>query len=314
MVAKTNAVSRKTMSIFLVFLFDTLFTQERGCRTLMDKSIQLYNIDEAVKPSAAAEAAFFHGIAQKSVTVNSRNYTVPCFFRDFSIEAYIFACEAKNVRARLPHAGYAPIDFPLGFALSALICLEHRDSDLGAYNEVALSVPLGALGGHVLPNWLNALSEFGQSRLHAHILHLPVTGELALQGGVDIFGYPKFSAGVQYRVENGARVTELFDDSRNFLSLRIRPDVGLPFNIGHRRVTMYSYPIKNGRTLRANFAMEFDDLEVRIMPHLGKLEFGNGEMAEAASLLLHRPLLHFRAERARGILHAPEEIQSGGFK
>lgn len=283
----------------------------------MDKNIQIYEIERPLAPTsteASVVSGIFKGVEQRSVTVNSRVYSDPCFFRDLSFEAYIFACDAKNARARLPRADYAPIEFPFGFALSALICLEHRDSDLGAYNEVALCVPLGGWGGHILPNWLKALTEFGRSKLHAHILQLPVTGNLALHGGIDIFGYPKFHAGVQYGLEKGSRVTELFDDTGSFLSLRICPDVGFAFPLGRRQLTMYSYPIKNGRPLRATFEMELDNVEARIMPHLGKLEFGNGEMAEAASLLLQRPLVYLKSERARGILYMPEQIQTGEIR
>lgn len=252
--------------------------------------------------------SFFEGVEQTEIQIGESPVKSPVFYRDLSFDAYIFACDERSATARLPSASYSPIRLPFGKCLSALLCLEHRDTDLGAYNEVALCVPLAGFGPHLLPDWLTALREAGDSKLHAHILHLPVSSELAMRGGVDYFGYPKFLAGVAFRHAQTARICELTDHDNNFLSLRISTDSARGISLGPKRISFLSYPIKNSKTLRGTFAMEFDDLQINLFPHLQHLEIGNSEMAEAASLLLQRPIAHISSRSTRGILHLPEEI------
>ncbi len=254
------------------------------------------------------QASLFEGIEQNEIYIGKSAVKSPVFYRDLTFDAYIFACDERSATARLPSTAYSPIRLPFGKCLSALLCLEHRDTDLGAYNEVALCLPLAAFGPHLLPDWLTALREAGHSKLHAHILHLPVSSELAMRGGVDYFGYPKFLAGVAFRQAGNTRICELTDQDNKFLSLRISSDSGRGFALGQKRMSFFSYPIKDSRTLCGKFEIEFDDLQINLFPHLQHLEIGNSEMAEAASLLLQHPVAHISSRIARGILHLPEEI------
>lgn len=105
--------------------------------------------------------------------------------------------------------------------LTALICFEYRATDVEPYNEVALCVPLAGFGAHLLPDWLFSFLDLSLRTLHAHIIHLPVNTDLALRGGLDFFGYPKFLAGIHFEDKQKKHSCELRDADDNFLTLRI---------------------------------------------------------------------------------------------
>ncbi len=255
------------------------------------------------------KTSFFDGIEQTQIRIGEALVNSPVFFRDLSFDAYVFSCDARSAVARLPSGNYSPIRLPFGRCLSALLCLEHRDSDLGPYNEAALCVPLSAFGSHLLPDWLTVLREAIDGKLHAHILHMPVNSELALRGGVDYYGFPKFMAGVAFRHMQNVRACELTDRENKFLSLRISPERERGISLGARNITFCSYPVKAGKPLLGRIDMQFDDLHANFFPRLEHLEIGNSEMAEAASLLLQHPIAHISSRTARGILRLPVNSQ-----
>jgi len=259
--------------------------------------------------SQAATQDFFTGVTQEQVLISGRAFPAPVFYRDLSFDAYVYECDTATVQKFLPSPSYLPIRLPFRKCLTALICFEYRATDVEPYNEVALCVPLAGFGEHLLPDWLFSFLDLSLGTLHAHIIHLPVNTDLALRGGLDFFGYPKFLAGIHFEDKQKKHSCELRDADDNFLTLRISRERGRGIALGPQAMTFCTYPVRRGKTLRATFNLQFDDMHVDALPRHIRLETGAGEMAEAAGLLLTTPLMSVYARKGRGILQLPAVSQ-----
>lgn len=87
------------------------------------------------------QASLFEGIEQNEIYIGKSAVKSPVFYRDLTFDAYIFACDKRGATAR-PCTRVFADQAAVRQVLSALLCLERRDTDLGAYNEVALCLPL----------------------------------------------------------------------------------------------------------------------------------------------------------------------------
>lgn len=246
--------------------------------------------------------------ADATLLMGGLQVKTPLAYRDLSLDALLCGADYRTVKKFLPNNNYAPVLYAPGRALTALLCFEYRDTGIEPYNEVALCIPLAKYGGHFFPSLLSALSDFSANKLHAHILHLPVNTDLSLKGGVEVFGYPKFLADIRFYSDGRRRTCEILDRDERFLLMRMSTDTRSGFAWQKSRFRFHTYPSKAGHTLKTTFDMEFDDLRVNPFPKRFSLELGNGEMSEAASLLLERPLFTLSVGRGRGLLHLPEVI------
>lgn len=227
-------------------------------------------------------------------------------FDHLNFDAYVFETEVKVARAFLPSAEYSLVEYPFGKCLTALLCTEYSSTDGKTYNEMALCLPLAAFGPHLLPNWLSALLDFRLNTLHAYILHLPVHTGSVLQSGPEAFGVSRILAGISYSKKGNVLSCGLTDSDDRFVALRISPPRSEGFSLGPQALKFYSYPVREGHTQRMTLSTHFADLHINPYVRSIRLETGNGEMAEAASLLLKRPVMALRAYGGHGIFNAPE--------
>ena len=153
-----------------------------------------------------------------------RYFDARCLIATFAIER-ARACGVLNPVGLQPAGDGADAAVLLG-------CFEYRDTDLGPYNEVGLSIPAIASG-----NPEPAL----------YVLHLPVTTAETDRIGRALWGYPKFVAGIDIRGDSLAFSTTLRDTAGStiaafegaFAALRPSPPAELP-----------TYTILNGNLTR----------------------------------------------------------------
>lgn len=145
---------------------------------------------------------FFSGIVQ--TYHKDYDVTLPIFYYDAASFSSIFIAPTDRVKAYMPFPGVSPLEIFPGRSLVALSAFEYRDTDIAPYNEFSLSVlvsyPKKQITGVTLAKQLIL------NRLQAVILSLPVTSERARKGGVEMGGYPKFMADIEFRENGGKRV------------------------------------------------------------------------------------------------------------
>jgi hypothetical protein len=97
--------------------------------------------------------------------------------------------------------------------------MEYRDSDIGPYNEFSISVPFTL--DKPTPVFTGILRKAPEEPC-AFIRHLPVTTEIARDAGVELAGYPKILASIDFEREADWVTCHLAEDNRHILSFAVR--------------------------------------------------------------------------------------------
>lgn len=253
---------------------------------------------------------FFSGYRQEPVSIRGVPGKSPLFFRDFSLMGGVFLADLPKARAALPRGWYRALKMPLGRALVAVHCMEYKDSDIGPYNEVSLSVALRR-------GWLPFLSLFQAARslqsrtYHAYVKALPVTTETALHGGVDFFNYPKYLADITFRETAAHRVCTLRDKESGdvileFEGRRLATWTTAPAD--ENRMTLFTYPEMAGRPMRAKLLVNRVESATTFLRGAG-LRLGPHPRASEFSRLGLGPVVEYLyAPRCQGVLFGPEAL------
>ena len=156
---------------------------------------------------------FFSGIAQREIAIRGQRTYSPAFYRDVHMMLGVFTADLAAARALLPSPRLRPLSAVPGKAMLGINCFEYKDTDVGPYNEVGISI--GVLADDHTPGFLAVARSTISKAYHGHVLELPVTTQIALHGGLDFFNYPKFLAEIA------------FEDRGPFRSCRVTdPDSG----------------------------------------------------------------------------------------
>jgi hypothetical protein len=170
---------------------------------------------------------------------------LPIRYYDWALMMAHFPAPTSAVRELLPSDRLKPAQLRPGTAILSMVAMEYRQiADLAPYNEFAIMVPalyepainIPALP-LLLPQW------FG--RLGFYIHHLPVTTQQAFEGGVEIWGYPKFVAEIGFEDLPEAHRCRLRADGKDILTLEVD-------KLATRASTtdFYTYSVKDGQLLK----------------------------------------------------------------
>jgi hypothetical protein len=253
-----------------------------------------------------ARDEFLTNLLQLDLTLQGHRLKMPLLYRDASTVTAIFPARAGAVRRLLPRKELRPVPLAPGIASVAITFFEYRDTDIGAYNELAVSIP-ALWGSRPIPGWTVA-QQLRRGVIHAWVHRLPVTTEIARVGGVEVYGYPKFLAGIDYAAKRHRFDGALHHDGRRVLGLsgevprKERTDVPM-------RIVTYSQ--RNGRMLEAQVLMKAATLATGGGKRLHlDLDDEHPIATELRPLLLSRhPLYVQHAESFQSILHPPSCLE-----
>jgi len=241
------------------------------------------------------------------VTVGTRTAELPIlYFRDDAFGLF-FTAEAAKVRAALPSDRLYPVQLPGGRALVVILAFNYIETTIGPYGELAVALP--AVYGRRPPiGAVPALLEAGYPGFGMVVLHLPVTGTLARDGGRELWGYTKFVADMEFTLTPEYQECRMGEEGVHILTLRVARG-GF---VRRDSKPLVTYSVLEGRLIRTT------------IPHRavyrttlgGKgsyLELGDHEMADSIrSLGLSKKPVMTRYYVERGaILPAGEVIEEG---
>jgi hypothetical protein len=146
--------------------------------------------------------------------VQGRQVTLPVAIRDSVCATAVFACSADAARTAVPDDRLTPLTIA-GRGLASLLFVKYRDTDLGAYDEVGLSVAV--LGP-------------GRGAIGAYIVELPVTQTFTLEAGRAIWGLPKWLADSTISIRRSGVHVALCDGAQSVLTAA--------FQVGHLQIPM----------------------------------------------------------------------------
>jgi hypothetical protein len=142
---------------------------------------------------------------------------LPIFYYDNLSMTAIYTASTKKLKPLLPFEDMHPVEMFPGRCLIAFSAFEYRKTDIGPYNEFSIAAII-SYGKQSIPG-ITLLSQLAKNMFEAYILYLPVTSELARKGGVEMGGYPKFIAEIDFEEKNGTLACGLSEKGKQILTL-----------------------------------------------------------------------------------------------
>ena len=157
---------------------------------------------------------------------------LPVFCSDGSCVVAFFTCDYVTAVSKLEGTGLYPVEFSKGKTVATLGLFEYRESSLAPYNEGFLMI---AVSPQPKLSYLAKRFEFfkppKKRKLGFYTLDLPITEELPLVAGREIWGVPKFLADISLNFSNDRFTGEILlkGNGENILTLESALNRGMPF-------------------------------------------------------------------------------------
>ena len=250
---------------------------------------------------------FFDDVTQSDVTTAGRRVKMPVFYYDGTATQAVFAARLGALRRLMPDPRFCPARLAPGLGAVAVTCFEYRDTDIGPYNELAISVVLNE--PWFLPNLpgLALVSSLRRRQLHAWVHHLPVTTELARAAGVELYNYPKFIAGIDFQESGERRVCRLSEGAEHILTLS-GERIAAPRS---EQLQLFSHLWMDRQPQGSEFKINAVEMGVSVRPGAASLALGEHHpiACELAELIAWtRPVQYQYMARFEGILYGPEHL------
>jgi hypothetical protein len=119
---------------------------------------------------------------------------------------------------------------------------------------------------------LSILSQMRKKCYSAFVWHLPVTTEIARWGGVELYNYPKFIAGINFTRTTDSIICDLSEKGEHILTLK-----GPLLKTAPGPVARYkTYPVRQGVPLCGNVYVSHLDYVEKRNPKGVELTLGSG--------------------------------------
>jgi hypothetical protein len=231
---------------------------------------------------------FFRGVKQWDFTLQGMQVKLPVFYYDMTVMQAVYTASTVKVKEKLPLPEIKPVELYPGRCLAAFTAFEYRRTDIDPYNEFSIAFPVTCKRPQIPV--LTAAWQLLASRISAYVWKLPVTTEIARLGGVEMYGYPKFIADIDFEKTNTFVTCRLAHQGEEILRLK---GTVLPLK-RHKPARVTTYSILEGIPLMANVVMN-------------PLRMGMSVTGDAA--LLDIGARHPICRELRGLELSPDAVQ-----
>lgn len=249
---------------------------------------------------------FFEGIMRWNVEKNGTTRPLAYLYYDNLLLAAAYTASTTRVRKLIPHPDLHPIELVPGRCLVAFAAFEYRKIDHEPYNEVNISF---FVSHRRRPLPLLTLASVLSSRVFpTYVWQLPVNTEHARAGGVDLFGYPKFLADIEFSKSEEQIECTLSVSGSDILRLAGRV---LPTRPG-KPMRYATYAVDNGSLLTINFLVNPLEFAQSRRREDFMLQVGQGHpicQALHEIELARHPLLYQFSPRGEAILFPARNVR-----
>ncbi len=248
---------------------------------------------------------FFEGVEQGQMTLGGRELSFPVFYYDGEAMTGVFPARLSKLRKLMPDPRISPARLAPGVGAVTVTCFEYRDTDIDPYNELAIAVPLNEpyfrpnLPGRAL------LDGVRRGQFDAWVHHLPVTTQLACDGGVEFYNYPKFVASIDYSQDEKTRTCMLAEGAERILTMQCqRVSSDKPSD-----VQLFSHLYQDRQPQSSEFKIHAAQAGQSIAPGAARLDIGDQHpiARELKGLLLStKSIAAMYMPQIEGILYGPE--------
>jgi hypothetical protein len=244
----------------------------------------------------------FFAQPQREVLLSVGKTLLPCYFRKVHYTVALFKTRKEALEKILAGTDLIPALKWGGHYMVALGLIRYTDSDLGAYDEVILSVPsIPANGKRPFSNWADLVGPLANRRVGQYIFHIPVTSTFSEAAGRELWGYPKIVAQIKHDFNPGG-IDSSVRDSSGKLILRCSGHLG--FSIPSIPLSLITYSVRDAKKLRT---------EVKVRGGMNfylrqsvRLEVGDSDHPMARDLRLlglegNRPLMLMDSDKFQSV-------------
>lgn len=251
------------------------------------------------------DTQFFSNVHQIETTFNDEPAKMPVFYYDNTAITAIFYAKTSVLRKFLPKTSYYPATVMPGVGAMAITCFEYRDTDIRAYNEVSITIPI-VYGRPSVP-LMDMLPGLIKDEFHVFVHHLPVTTQVALDGGISVYNYPKFMSDIEFDYRESDVVVTLKENDELIFRLTAKK---IPAN-KDKTIRYVTYPVKDNRAQHADVLLHARKFGQSMNPSCATLELGGHTISHELrdALLTKRPMLYQYMPDFESILYGPSRLE-----
>ncbi len=252
------------------------------------------------------EGDFFAGVDQVDVMMGDFKAKLPLFYRRGRGFSAVFPAPLWRVRQALPDRRFVPAQLAPGVAAVQMAAFEYYDVDIPPYNEFAMCIPLVSSSFQPLPVY-NTLRQMLRMEYDVYFHHLPVTTEVAMRGGIDFYGFPKFLASIDFSDTQEWVECELKEEGELICTLRGRKIAAASSGI----IKFFCHLYQDSQPQTAEGKMNARSYALNFNPTNAGLSLGTSHpiALELSKLLMStRPLMYLYVPDFQLILYGPENL------
>lgn len=210
---------------------------------------------------------------------------LPILYGDVHVAYAFFHSPTSAVVPLLAGTGLQPVPISGARCLVGIACYRYRDTSVGPYHEVGVVVPAAPRGEGAtlagLPELLRTRTRPEERHVGFHVLHLPVTTEVANAAGRELWGYPKFVTPIDVELDTRALRCTIDDPDDDSTIMRLEGPLGVGLTVP--ALSLLTYSVRDDQVLRTTV-----DVRGGMRAHLGRgvrLDVGRSRHAMADTLL-----------------------------
>lgn len=141
------------------------------------------------------------GDEDQSFDLHGATLRYPTAFRDGSSCMGVFTVQAGRAATLIADTPFEPAEVLPGRAVCSINCVHYTDTDCGAYEEIALALFVQPFGTRLTRR--ETLRRVASGDIASYTWRLGVTTALSRDAGIEMWGFPKQLAEIDYELGDG---------------------------------------------------------------------------------------------------------------
>ncbi len=220
------------------------------------------------------ESRFLEDVQQHEVKITGGTCDVPILYREVFQATGAFTAPVLKLKEILPTSKLVPAEIYPGKGLLAFTATDYRDTTIGPYREFVIAVPV-RYRPRFNPPLLPVLRMSASLSFEVFIWQLPLTSQVGLHAGIDIWGFPKFIADIDFGESDGMVSCTLAEEGRHILTLEVKKNPA-------RTKTYFDYTffsVKGNELLRTHINGISASLGRSFLPGGARLTLGDHDLS-----------------------------------
>lgn len=245
---------------------------------------KLIDLNEYITPAQERTnlSGFFKSISQVELPMLEfhRMGRLPVFYYDNTSMTAAFMASTAEVKKLLPDPDMHLIEVMPGRCVVTFTAFEYRDTDIDPYNEFSIGFMISH-GKKRLPA-MPLLSSLLNSDYSVYVWQLPVTTEIARWGGVELYGFPKFVADINFDRSAKKTTCKLSHNGQHILTLDAKK---IKTSLTEKPLRFRAFSMLDGNPMCANVYTNRLQYGQSMMPNAAKLTLGDHPIAQTLKSL-----------------------------